>query len=364
MIRLPLLLAIGPVLAGAVLVAVFVVAVSARPLARSEPAAVADAVRRSLELEGEAVDEMSREALRSSLLGAKTAEAGAVSRAWRPWHSPEAADRAWHESARAAWHHARTTQRRRTELAAAWRSALERAEGCLAEVRGRAGRLGNKAGVAALRAAESSLALAHRWAQQGRFEPAVAAAQESVVHLESFDAVWDSAHSRFDEAGNRRRWAQWVAATLEVSRKERGVVLLVDKLRRRVEVYDRGARVAVFDAELGSGGLQAKLRAGDRATPEGRYKVTEKRNRGATRYYKALMLDYPNGDDRERFRSARRRGEIPGDARIGGLIEIHGRGGQGLDWTDGCVALSDADMDRLFTRVRVGTPVTIVGTVP
>ena len=48
-------------------------------------------------------------------------------------------------------------------------------------------------------------------------------------------------------------------------------------------------------------------------------------------------------------------------ARPGGLIEIHGEGGRGEDWTRGCVALSNRDMDDLFRRVAVGTPVTIVG---
>ena len=45
----------------------------------------------------------------------------------------------------------------------------------------------------------------------------------------------------------------------------------------------------------------------------------------------------------------------------GNLIEIHGEGGRAKDWTRGCVAVSNEHMDRLFQRVRVGTPVTIVG---
>jgi L,D-peptidoglycan transpeptidase YkuD (ErfK/YbiS/YcfS/YnhG family) len=53
---------------------------------------------------------------------------------------------------------------------------------------------------------------------------------------------------------------------------------------------------------------------------------------------------------------------VPLRAGVGSLIEIHGDGGQGRDWTDGCVALSNSDMDRVFARARVGTPVTIVGT--
>ena len=53
---------------------------------------------------------------------------------------------------------------------------------------------------------------------------------------------------------------------------------------------------------------------------------------------------------------------MPAGRGIGGLIEIHGHGGRGTDWTNGCIALSDAEMDRLFAAVFVGTPVTIVGT--
>ena len=74
------------------------------------------------------------------------------------------------------------------------------------------------------------------------------------------------------------------------------------------------------------------------------------------------MLDYPNAEDRARYELGRRTGQVPLRAGIGSLIEIHGEGGQGRDWTNGCVALSNRDMDKVFARARVGTPVTIVGT--
>jgi hypothetical protein len=73
------------------------------------------------------------------------------------------------------------------------------------------------------------------------------------------------------------------------------------------------------------------------------------------------MLDYPNSEDWTRFKQARQEGRIPGRSAIGGLIEIHGHGGRGDDWTNGCVALTNAEMDFLASRVRTGTPVTIVG---
>jgi lipoprotein-anchoring transpeptidase ErfK/SrfK len=74
-----------------------------------------------------------------------------------------------------------------------------------------------------------------------------------------------------------------------------------------------------------------------------------------------MMLDYPNAEDRREFDAAKRAGRISRNARIGHLIEIHGNGGRDEDWTQGCVALSDRDIDDLYARVSVGTPVTIVG---
>ncbi|MEZ5072175.1 MAG: L,D-transpeptidase [Bacteroidales bacterium] len=72
-------------------------------------------------------------------------------------------------------------------------------------------------------------------------------------------------------------------------------------------------------------------------------------------------MDYPNAEDTKRFRNNKKNGRIPGDAEIGGLIEIHGKGGKGSDWTDGCVALRNEDMDAVFAACPNGTRVTIVG---
>ena len=156
-------------------------------------------------------------------------------------------------------------------------------------------------------------------------------------------------------------YRRWVADTIEWSRKKKDSAILVDKLRRSLTLVRNGRRVKTYRAELGLNGTFDKLVAGDRATPEGKYHVTEKRGPGQTRWYKALMLNYPNDEDRARFRKAMKRGEIARGARIGSLIEIHGEGGRGGDWTDGCIALTNSEMDDLFKYVSVGTPVTIVG---
>jgi hypothetical protein len=159
-----------------------------------------------------------------------------------------------------------------------------------------------------------------------------------------------------------QRWARWISDTIEVSRRSGDYVILVDKLKHKCHLYRGGVLVRSYDADLG-GPLWDKMRAGDRATPEGMYRVVRKRAPGQTVYYKALLINYPNDEDRAQFAIAKRNGWVSRGAGIGGLIEIHGEGGRKEDWTLGCVALANRDMDELFRLVDIGTPVTIVGTI-
>lgn len=158
------------------------------------------------------------------------------------------------------------------------------------------------------------------------------------------------------------RWRQWVAEVRAEARRQNQWLIVVDKMARQCLVYRGDRQVAVFPIELGPNWMGTKHYAGDRATPEGRYRVVRKLGPGETRYYRALLLDYPNAEDRARFARARREGLLPPGAKIGGLIEIHGEGGRGADWTEGCVALHNQDMRRLYEMIPVGTPVVIVGT--
>ena len=73
------------------------------------------------------------------------------------------------------------------------------------------------------------------------------------------------------------------------------------------------------------------------------------------------MINYPNKIDIQEFNERIRNGKLPADARIGDMIEIHGDGGKGANWTQGCVALKNEDMDLLFKYASKGTPVTIIG---
>jgi heme exporter protein D len=170
-----------------------------------------------------------------------------------------------------------------------------------------------------------------------------------------------SAVARYADPETIARWRRWIGETVAWSKREGRVAIVVFKESHRLTVYHRGAPVATYAVDLGFNWTADKHHEGDGATPEGRYRVAARLGRNASIYHKALLLDYPNANDRAEFTRAKRIGELPPGARIGGLIEIHGGGGRDQDWTDGCVALANGDMDRVFERAGVGTPVTIVG---
>jgi len=187
-----------------------------------------------------------------------------------------------------------------------------------------------------------------------------AARQEMIkikVYLESIAReMADYAENETKELAN---WRRWVRETIEQSRLSGTSAIIVDKNAHKLYLVKNGIIHKTFDCELGYNSSGQKYFAGDGATPEGCYKVTQIRHNGSI-YYKALMLDYPNDADKKRFAKNKRQGIITRNARIGGLIEIHGDGGRKRDWTNGCVALKNSDMDSLISEVEVGTPVTIV----
>jgi murein L,D-transpeptidase YafK len=122
---------------------------------------------------------------------------------------------------------------------------------------------------------------------------------------------------------------------------------------------------------LGGAPVGAKRREGDLRTPEGDYFVCTRNER--SRYHLFLGLSYPNASDADagltagiisrmqRDEIARRisAGEAPPwDTPLGGAVGIHGSGA-GRDWTLGCIALENSDVDRLWQACPLGTPVRI-----
>ena len=148
--------------------------------------------------------------------------------------------------------------------------------------------------------------------------------------------------------------------------------------RRLLAHCERGATVELPVA-LGREPVGPKLRAGDRRTPEGRYRISGPARAG--RYHRFLPIDYPGVADAEAARNEGRlssadHGRIveahaqgrmpPQNTALGGDLGLHGEGdrwrgdSRDLDWTYGCVALADEDLDFVIERVRIGTPVVIL----
>ncbi len=158
-----------------------------------------------------------------------------------------------------------------------------------------------------------------------------------------------------------QNWSRWAKEAVEASRTSQDYVFLVDKFAKKCLVYKDGKQVNSLDVELGKSWIGHKLRRGDNATPEGTYRIVKKKDGAQTKYYKALLLNFPNENDKKMFYENKKKGVLSHKAQIGGLIEIHGGGGRGADWTEGCVALTNDDMDWLFKKAKTGTLVTIVG---
>ncbi len=251
---------------------------------------------------------------------------------------------------------------RRQAAGAAAEQGISRAAALLEEIHGlpKSSLLRQEQRALAQRA-RLSLDEARGLAAEGAFREARAAAEESSgLALETLDRLYAQA-SRYADAENLRLWLRWRDETVQASRRSGGAAVLVVKDRNLLTLLVGGRPVRVYEADMGTNLMSDKASAGDDATPEGRYRVAAKKGHGRTLYHLALLLDYPTAEDRRRFEEARREKRIPADAAIGGMIEIHGEGGRGRNWTKGCVALSNGDMEDLFPRVATGTPVTIIG---
>jgi len=128
--------------------------------------------------------------------------------------------------------------------------------------------------------------------------------------------------------------------------------VVIRKGRREMLLLSGEAVVRQYRVALGRNPMGAKRQEGDGKTPEGHYTI-DRRN-PKSRYHLALHISYPGAADCERAREA---GVDPGgDIMIHGLKDGEVRAG---DWTQGCVAVTNAEMDEIWKLVADGTPVTI-----
>jgi len=194
--------------------------------------------------------------------------------------------------------------------------------------------------------------------RQARFDEAASKLDSAAALASEAEATVVSYIARYLDPGQVRSWKRAAEETISESRKKGITVLIVSKLERRLVIYKNGAVIRSCDVGLGFNGLADKRHSGDNATPEGRYSIIRKIP--SSLYSKALLINYPNEEDKKWFAQEKARGRIPKSIGIGGDVEIHGGGQDTL--TRGCISLDNDKMDELYGLVEVGTPVTIIGT--
>jgi murein L,D-transpeptidase YafK len=152
-------------------------------------------------------------------------------------------------------------------------------------------------------------------------------------------------------------------------------VIEIWKADRKLELRDGDTMIRQFRIALGQQPRYAKERQGDSRTPVGQYYVSERKAESA--FHRFLGLSYPNVEDAERGYQhrlidanewadiffANLRGDAPPwYTSLGGRVGIHGYGGRPylpIDWTEGCIAVSDDEIEFIFDRAPLGTPVLI-----
>lgn len=152
-----------------------------------------------------------------------------------------------------------------------------------------------------------------------------------------------------------------IGSNLATAKPGTPTLIVVDKSDRLLHVFVNSTEVATFSVGLGTQPIGPKRQEGDKRTPEGEYVLDYRKADSA--YFKAIHISYPSATDRA---NATRLGVRPG-----GAIMIHGQPNDPLvreavrlypfpDWTDGCIALSNADMQTLWDMVKVPTAIRII----
>jgi murein L,D-transpeptidase YafK len=133
-------------------------------------------------------------------------------------------------------------------------------------------------------------------------------------------------------------------------------LLVVEKANHKLLAYSHGALLRSYSIALGGDSSDPKSRQGDRRTPEGRYFIDA--HNANSSFHRALHVSYPSAADIERARAA---GYDPGgDIMVHGIhngLGWIGRAHRLMDWTAGCVAVTDPEIEELYRVVPDGTQI-------
>lgn len=202
---------------------------------------------------------------------------------------------------------------------------------------------------------------ARHYLDQGQFEYANQTSERAGKILLTQTTLLTNELGRYADDDLIAAWRESAQRTIDWSRKNRAHAIVISKADRVLTVYKSGRKILTYPIRLGSRGIRAKQHYGDGATPEGEYRIQRKRGPGQTPFFRALILDYPNAEDRRRFEAAQQAGLIPKHRQMPGLIQLHGMAQGITDQPYGSIVLDNPQIAVLFDQVAVGTPVNIVG---
>lgn len=142
------------------------------------------------------------------------------------------------------------------------------------------------------------------------------------------------------------------------------ISIIIDKSDYELSVYDAKGWFATYPVVFGNNNLDDKKMEGDKKTPEGSFRIVNKRVH--EKWYRFLGIDYPTKESWERFKERKRRGEIPASASIGGGVGIHGTWpnedfiiDKYKNWTLGCISMKKDHILELYGYTPIGTSVVI-----
>ncbi|MDH5563693.1 MAG: L,D-transpeptidase [Nitrospirota bacterium] len=253
------------------------------------------------------------------------------------------------------------TQHQKTALHSHLKNLLDAEQAQLTRLRNLNGLFDLKGKRTALSRAQSFLTQGASLLTQAQVDQVPHLLQQAQNTMRPIETLLIHQMSRYSDSHNIAKWNRWVADTIAPTRHSGELVMVVIKASQEFRLYQKGLLRQSFSTDLGFSGLQDKLHEGDGATPEGIFHIIQKKGKGETKFHKAFMLDFPTTLHQRQFRAAKAQGLIPAHRGIGGLIEIHGQPSGRSDPTNGCVALENSIMDRLFPLAPLRTPVVIVG---
>jgi murein L,D-transpeptidase YafK len=149
-----------------------------------------------------------------------------------------------------------------------------------------------------------------------------------------------------------------LAQTASAHSTQKVDLVVVNKSERELILMSNGIELKSYRIALGKNPVGHKKQEGDKKTPEGRYVLDYKKPDSA--FYKAIHISYPNAAD---IAQAQKRGVSPG-----GFIMIHGQKNgfgwlgsitQQRDWTEGCIAVKNSEMEEIWQLVDINTPIQI-----